>query len=128
MAAPTSPSPSLFCVEIRTTRWTDLVLWYRTAVGLRVLVRGVDDGYALLAAGDTRIAILARPDVGPASPRFSLAFEVEDLDAAHARLVDAGTPVTPPATHAEGFRELTTTDPDGNRLRLFAWADTRSRA
>jgi hypothetical protein len=80
--------PSLFCVEIRTPRWAELVDWYRGALGLRVLMRGVDDGYALLAAGETRIAIIARPA---------------------------------PTAHAEGFRELSLTDPDGNRLRLFAW-------
>jgi predicted enzyme related to lactoylglutathione lyase len=117
-----SPGPSLFCVEMRTARWAEMVEWYRSALGLRVLVRGVDDGYALLAAGDTRLAILARPAAAPASPRWSLAFEVDDLDMAHARLVAAGAGATPPAAHPEGFRELTLTDPDGNRLRLFAWA------
>jgi catechol 2,3-dioxygenase-like lactoylglutathione lyase family enzyme len=128
MASPASHGPSLFCVEIRTTRWAELVEWYRTALGLRVLVRGVDDGYALLGAGDTRIAILARPEAGPTSPRFSLAFEVDDLAHAHARLTAAGATAAPPAAHAEGFRELTAIDPDGNRLRLFAWGDSRARA
>jgi len=120
--------PSLFCVEIRTARWAELVEWYRAALGLRVLVRGVDDGYALLAAGDTRLAILARPAAEPPSPRWSLAFEVDDLDVAHARLVAAGTDTTPPAAHPEGFRECTLNDPDGNRLRLFAWAADHPRS
>lgn len=122
-----APGPSLFCVEIRTARWAEMVEWYRTVLGLRVLVRGVDDGYALLAAGDTRLAILARPAAGPASPRWSLAFEVDDLEATHGRLVAAGLAAAPPSTHPEGFRELALIDLDGNRLRLFAWAGDRPR-
>jgi predicted enzyme related to lactoylglutathione lyase len=114
--------PSLFSVELRTAQWTTMVEWYRTVLGLRVLIRVVDDGYALLAAGDTRLAILARKDPPPASDRWSLGFEVPDLDAIHARLCSAAAAATTPTTHPEGFRELTVTDPDGNRLRLFAWA------
>ena len=113
--------PSLFSVELRTARWPDMVAWYRDVLGLRVLVRVVDDGYCLLAAGDTRLAILARPEPPPASGRWSLGFEVPDLDAIHARLRAAAAAATAPTTHPEGFRELTVTDPDGNRLRLFAW-------
>jgi len=113
--------PSLFSVEVRTTRWAELVEWYRHVLGLRVLVRVVDDGYALLSAGDTRLAILARAATAPPSPRWSLGFEVDDLEAARARLVAAGTTVAAPQTHVEGFRELRAVDPDGNRIRLFSW-------
>ena len=113
--------PALFCIELRTARWADLVEWYRAALGLRVLVRVVDDGYALLAAGDVRLAILARPEPGAASRRWSLGFEVGDLEAAAARLAAAGTPVTVPVDDPEGFREVVVADPDGNRIRLFTW-------
>jgi catechol 2,3-dioxygenase-like lactoylglutathione lyase family enzyme len=115
--------PSLFSVELRTARWPDMVAWYRDVLGLRVLVRVMDDGYALLAAGDTRLAILARKEPPPASGRWSLGFEVPDLDAIHARLRAAAAAATAPTTHPEGFRELTVADPDGNRLRLFAWPE-----
>lgn len=117
-----SPSPpSLFSVELRTARFGELVEWYRRVLGLRVLVRVVDDGYALLDAGETRLAILERPSAGEPSGRWSLGFEVEDLDAAHARLAVAGGDIPVPRLHAEGFRELVVTDPDGNRIRLFSW-------
>ena len=119
--------PALYSIELRTERWAELVEWYRSALGLRVLVRVLDDGYALLAAGDTRLAILSRPAAGPSSPRWSLGFEVRDLDAAHSRLVAAAAEVAPPSIHAEGFRELVVTDPDGNRIRLFSWPDGRNR-
>jgi predicted enzyme related to lactoylglutathione lyase len=113
--------PSLFSVELRTTRWAELVAWYRNVLGLRVLVRVVDDGYALFEAGDTRLAILSRPSPGEASHRWSLGFEVVDLDEVHARLAETDADVTAPKIHAEGFRELITADPDGNRVRLFSW-------
>jgi catechol 2,3-dioxygenase-like lactoylglutathione lyase family enzyme len=113
--------PSLFSVELRTARWAELVEWYRNVLGLRVLVRVVDDGYALFEAGDTRLAILSRPAPGEPSYRWSLGFEVVDLDAVHARLAASNADVAPPKIHAEGFRELITADPDGNRIRLFSW-------
>lgn len=115
------PPPSLFSVELRTARWRELVEWYRGVLGLRVLVRVVDDGYALIDAGETRLAILERPSAGEPSGRWSLGFEVVDLDEIHARMVAAGAAATAPAVHAEGFRELVVNDPDGNRIRLFAW-------
>jgi len=113
--------PSLFSVELRTSRWATLVEWYRTVLGLRVLVRVVDDHYALLEAGDTRLAILGRSTPGDASGRWSLGFEVVDLEPIHARLVAAHAECGPPKQHPEGFRELITNDPDGNRIRLFSW-------
>lgn len=113
--------PELFCVELRTARWAELVEWYRSVLGLAVLVRVVDDGYALLGAGDCRIAILSRPEPGSASGRMSLGFETSDLDAVERRLAEAGADVRPPRVHAEGFRELLAHDPDGNKLRLFSW-------
>ncbi len=113
--------PTLFSVELRTAQWEHMVQWYRNVLGLRVLVRVVDDGYALFEAGDTRVAILSRENAGEASGRWSLGFEVIDLEATHARLRGADADVLEPKTHPEGFRELVTDDPDGNRLRLFAW-------
>ena len=112
---------ALYCVEIRTERWAHLVEWYREVLGMRVLVRVIDDGYALLDAGETRIALVSRSETDGPSRRISLAFEVSDLPAVCARLVAAGTRVTYPDRHPEGLREATTADPDGNRIRLFAW-------
>jgi predicted enzyme related to lactoylglutathione lyase len=120
---PARSSPSLFSVELRTARWPALVEWYRSVLGLRVLVRVVDDGYALFEAGDTRLAILRRPEPGEASRRWSLGFEVTDLDAIHDRLVAANAEVAAPKVHPEGFREVVTADPDGNRIRLFSWPE-----
>ena len=40
--------PGLYCVELRTDQWEVAVKWYRETLGLRVLVRVVEDGYALV--------------------------------------------------------------------------------
>lgn len=113
--------PELFCVELRTACWRELVEWYRGVLDLAVLVRVEEDGYALLAAGSGKLAILARESPGPASGRISLGLEVADLDAVHHRLTAAGTDATVPRQHPEGFREIVVHDPDGNVLRVFSW-------
>ncbi|MDO7678031.1 MAG: VOC family protein [Pirellulales bacterium] len=117
--------PTLFSVELRTQQWPTMVEWYRCVLGLRVLVRVVDDGYALLAAGDTRLALLQRPDADQSSRRWSLGFEVADLESIQARLIEAGTEIVKIKENPEGFRELVATDPDGNRIRLFVWSAGR---
>jgi predicted enzyme related to lactoylglutathione lyase len=119
--------PTLFAVEIRSARWEALVAWYRDAVGLEVLLRVIDDRYALLAAGSARLAILGRDEAPPESRRWSLAFEVADLEAARARLVAAGCAAPEPTANPEGFREFVVTDPDGNRVRVFAWNHDRTQ-
>jgi predicted enzyme related to lactoylglutathione lyase len=119
-------SPGLYCIELRTAQWETLVHWYRTALGLRVLVRVVEDGYALLEAGQTRLAILARESPPPASGRWSLAFEIDNIEVASARLAAAGATFSAPTISDEGLRDVQTTDPDGNRIRLFCWPEARS--
>ena len=59
----------------------------------------------------------------PLSARWSLGFEVDDLDASAKRLTDSGWEVSRHERTAEGFREVVTLDPDGNRIRLFAWPE-----
>ncbi|MDX1964100.1 MAG: VOC family protein [Pirellulales bacterium] len=113
--------PSLYCVELRTGRWQEMLQWYRLTLGLRVLVRVEEDGYALLEAGETRISLLKREQAGDASPRWSLGFEVENLAKIGQRLEEAGLAVEAPRESNEGFSEIVTKDPDGNTVRLFAW-------
>ena len=117
--------PGLYCIELRTANWHESVEWYRQALGLRVLVRVVDDGYALLEAGETRLALLARESPGEASPRISFAFEVHDLTTVIARLERMGSVVKEAIDHPEELREINLSDPDGNRIRLFCWPNPR---
>ncbi len=103
MTLPIHHRPTLFSVELRTCHWAEMVEWYRHVLGLRVLVRVVDDGYALFEAGDTRVAILSRDSAGEASGRWSLGFEVTDLEAAHVRLREAGAELVEPKTPSGGL-------------------------
>jgi predicted enzyme related to lactoylglutathione lyase len=127
MAAVEQDRPTLFAVELRSTQWEGLVAWYRDALGLEVLLRVVDDRYALLAAGAARLVILGRDAAPPESRRWSLAFEVDDLEAVRNRLVAAGQEPPLPTANPEGFREFVVADPDGNRVRLFAWTHDRGK-
>lgn len=72
-------SPGLYCVELRTENWQTVLNWYREVLGLRVSVRVVEDGYSLLDAGETRLALIKRTSAGESSKRISLAFEVHDV-------------------------------------------------
>ncbi|HEV2971013.1 MAG TPA: VOC family protein [Pirellulales bacterium] len=116
-------SPGLYCIELRTAQWENSVRWYREALGLRVMVRVVEEGYALLEAGETRLALISRRSPGPASARWSLGFEVDSLEAVTDRLTRAGSRVSRPERDPEGFRAVVTHDPDGNTVRLFCWPD-----
>ena len=113
--------PGLYCVELRTSHWEASVTWYREVLGLKVLVRVTDDGYALLDAGETRLALLKREHVGEPSARISLAFEVQDLQPLISRLTSSGCDFAMAKTDTEGLREVNVADPDGNRIRLFCW-------
>jgi len=119
---PAGPAPELFAVEVRTADWEALVAWYRTVVGLPVMLRVVDDGYALLGDARGRLALVAKADPGPPGGRIGLVLEVADLDAAAARLAAVGAEVVRRPPNDEGFAELLTRDPDGNRLRLYTFA------
>lgn len=113
--------PELYCVELRTRQWRELVAWYKNALGMRSLLRVEEDRYALLAAGPTRLAIVGRESPGESTSRWTLSFEVPDLDVAEARLEGSGVEVGPRRLHPEGFTTIAATDPDGNRVRLFTW-------
>jgi catechol 2,3-dioxygenase-like lactoylglutathione lyase family enzyme len=121
------PDPNalrLFSIELRTRDWERLLGWYRDGLGMAVVVRSPEDRFALLAAGPTLLALLGRPSTDPPSGRWSLAFEADDLAALRTRLAerpDAPTPLPGICRHAEGYDELVVDDPDGNRVRLFAW-------
>ena len=112
---------NLYCTELRTGDWLRLVTWYRDIVGLRVAVRMTGRQYALLTGREGRLAILGRDDLKPDGQRWNLVFEVGDLEAVRQRLIAAGSPIEEPPQESENYRDLLTTDPDGHRVRFFAW-------
>jgi len=113
--------PELYCIELRSAKWEESLEWYRSVLGLRVLVRVSEEGYALLEAGNTRLALLSRKTPGEPSRRISLAFEVGDLRSIVGRMQAAGYSKPASKQNEEGLTEINITDPDGNRIRLFTW-------
>jgi predicted enzyme related to lactoylglutathione lyase len=113
----------LYCVELRTTRWAELVTWYRDVIGLRVAVRMTGRQYALLTGREGRLAVLGRDRADDDGRRWNLVFETPDLEAVRLRLAAAGSPIEEPPADFENYRDLVTTDPDGNRVRFFAWPE-----
>jgi uncharacterized glyoxalase superfamily protein PhnB len=70
-------------------------------------------GDSLVMAGDKRGGSAATP------PGASVVYVVvPDADAAYARAKDAGAEVTEPVDLDYGSRDITVTDPDGNRWSL----------
>lgn len=108
----------LYAVELRTVQWEEMVAWYRGKLGLRTLIRIPDERYALLEAGGARLALIGRDAPDETSARWSLALECDDLDTALRQVAPAGSRIL---RNAEGYLELLVHDPDGNRVRLFAW-------
>lgn len=113
----------LYCVELRTSRWAEMVAWYRDVVGLRVAVRMTGRQYALLTGSEGRLAILGRPYDGNDGGRWNLVFETPDLVAVRQRLAAAGCSLEQPTNEFENYQDLVAIDPDGNRVRFFAWPE-----
>lgn len=108
----------LYAVELRTVQWKEMVAWYREKLGLRTLIRIPDERYALLEAGGARLALIGRDAPDETSARWSLALECDDLEAALRQVAPSGARIL---RNPEGYQELLVHDPDGNRIRLFAW-------
>jgi predicted enzyme related to lactoylglutathione lyase len=111
----------LYCIELRTPKWAELVTWYRDVVGMRVAVRMTGRQYALLTGREGRLAILGRKETDDDGRRWNLVFETADLEPVRARLIAAGSPIEETPAEFENYRDLVATDPDGNRVRFFAW-------
>ena len=111
------------------------VRFYRRALGFEV-VREVRGDYASLRSGDIMLGIgpIAKlPDTGGyftrsiASQRRGLGveivMEVDDLSAAHRRVLNSGhTVFEPPQQRPWGLRDFRIVDPDGYYLRVTSRA------
>jgi catechol 2,3-dioxygenase-like lactoylglutathione lyase family enzyme len=110
--------------------------FYAEALGLEEVPRPPNftfDG-AWFRFGGTEIHLLAEAhttggagqnEAGEGGTRgltHHLAFEVDDLEAACARLTDAGVPLTGgPMPRGDGVTQVFFLDPDGYVLELFQW-------
>lgn len=114
------------CLTFRDAKAS--IAWLERALGAeRVAVYEDDEGRvqhaeirvgeSLVMAGDERVGSKATP------PGVSVVYVVvPDTDAAYERAKAAGAEVTEPVDLDYGSRDITVTDPDGNRWSLGTYA------
>ena len=114
------------CITFRDAHAS--IEWLERALGAeRVAVHEDGDGHvahaeirigeSLVMAGDERAGSRATP------PGVSVIYVVvPDADAAYERARSAGAEVTEPVDQDYGSRDITVTDPDGNRWSLGTYA------
>lgn len=120
------PRLDLFMTVVRVARWETTVRWYIDVLGLEPVLLDACNEFALLSAGNGRVALQGTADMRTVSGagRVRLVFQVDDLDRARQRLIDLGMSVDAPFENLEeGYRELRIQGPEGLSLRLFAWTD-----
>lgn len=111
-------------VILRVADMTTAVAFYRDRVGLAVLMES--EAFAFLDGGGIRIALNAVADAPADSSLTEIVFEVDDLHATHAELVERGVgfEVEPRVVMSDGSRSLLAThfrDPDGHLVSITGW-------
>lgn len=103
--------------------------FYRRVLGFEA-VSHQPDGYSVLRLGGVQLSLEARaslPDDHPIKPRaderaglaVEIVLEVDDLDAAYARALAAGWPISEPiAQRPWGTRDFRVVDPNGLYIRI----------
>jgi predicted enzyme related to lactoylglutathione lyase len=99
------------------------VAFYRDVLGVPFLFRVAGQPMAFFQSGDVRL-YLGVPETPEFTTKVLLYFQVDDIDAEYARLVDAGVPFLdrPHLVHADAAQELwmaVLRDPDGQLLSLM---------
>jgi len=96
--------------------------WYRVHLGCKIAWRSEDRSFAAVYNGTTELFFHALAEAGPeAEPTAGtvLCIRVPDVDAVHARVVEAGVPVVSPLEEKPWqMREFEVRDPWGHRLRI----------
>jgi uncharacterized glyoxalase superfamily protein PhnB len=89
----------------------------------RVVHAEIRIGSSAVMCGDERTGSTATP------PGVSIVYVVvDDADAAYERAKNAGAEVTEPVDQDYGSRDITVTDPDGNRWALGTYRGAQSQA
>jgi predicted enzyme related to lactoylglutathione lyase len=110
---------ALSFIELTVADWHAAVAWYSQLLGLKIELQAGTDGFALLRAGSTCVALKAgQPQPGT----VLIAFEVDDLANAVEHLQARGVVVeeTIKISH-EGYRRAIIRDLEGYRISLFDW-------
>ena len=110
--------------ELRTAGWAAAVRWYVEVLGLRLVLEDVENRFALLEAGASRLALRGGADVVTPCQRLRLVFRVDDVDAARERLLRRGVDVGPAVDNPrEPYRSVALHDLEGTPITLFSWID-----
>jgi catechol 2,3-dioxygenase-like lactoylglutathione lyase family enzyme len=115
--------PALFMIQVAVDDLAGMVDWYVQTLGLRLVMHDETRGFALLSAGNGKLALKrsTRAD-RPTRKHVRLVFVVEDVECERARLVARGVVVSEPEENRdEAFREMRLTDPEGTPITLFSW-------
>ena len=119
------PGPDLFMTVIKVSDWAASLAWYVERLGLLPVLTDAEHRFALLAAGNGRLALQeeSAPVAANAPGGARLVFLVPDIDDERARLLGQDVEVSAPRENAvEGYREIRLHDPDGTPLTLFSWS------
>jgi lactoylglutathione lyase len=111
--------PILYAADVERT-----VRFYCESFGFEITYRWPPEGtldFAFLRMGQLGIGMGTSERRGEGAPRFELCFEVEDADAASARLLALGVKqLQPPTDQPWGERNAYFEDPDGNPIHVYA--------
>jgi catechol 2,3-dioxygenase-like lactoylglutathione lyase family enzyme len=87
--------------------------------GAGLTVEDYSDTYAFVLADGCEIVHLeVQPGLDPAANPSACYIHVDDVHGWHARLADAGLPVTPVRDEPWGMAEFSVRDPSGNLVRV----------
>ncbi len=93
--------------------------WYEEILGLKQIPKMVnsDHLYWLQLPSGAMVHIIENPDA-PSAPSHHTAFEVDDIEASRADLIEKGIETTDIQTRNDGQRAFYLNDPDGNRIEI----------
>lgn len=109
-------------VGLFTPNFAEMEAFYTDTLGLEVVKRWEDVNIVFLAAGNTVIELIGRPDRSLDSRRPAgfdhLAFHVDDVDAVFAALEEVNVRIESAPRDFKDVRIAFFYDPDGNLLEL----------
>ena len=106
-------------VNVTVSDFERAVAFFRDVIGLPFNFADAEFGYASFATGGAAFAVVQAPEGEAVGRHTGVGFAVDDLDAAHAALVDKGVEFPrPPTREPWGGYMAVFADPDGNTYYL----------
>lgn len=121
---PRSPLECISAVTLVTADMAASVRFYQS-LGFRIRYGGPDAAFTSFHVGPGYLNVQVDPDRAPLRDIWGrVIFWVDDVDAVHQRVLDAGyTPTTTPADAVWGERYFHVRDPDGHELSFARLLD-----